>query len=95
MMKLEFWPDYSGAILWTDGGERVRLEDLPIPTSLIERARRWVAMYDDSKMPWEPSRDDEWISEGRSLLDELQRELFGHGIDLQPDEEFWRTIAPE
>jgi hypothetical protein len=54
-----------------------------------------VALYDDSKMPWQPSRDDDWISEGRSLLDELQRELFGHGIDLQPDEEIWRTVGPE
>ena len=89
MKKLEFWPDYSGALLWTDAGERVALEDVPLPRHLIDQANRWIAGYDDLKLPWEPTRDDEWLSEGRRLLADLRRELLDHGLDLQPDEDFW------
>lgn len=89
MTMLEFWPDYSGALLWTADGKRLSLADMPLPKELAERAERWVAEYADSKLPWEPTRDDEWLAEGRRLLVELRRELVGHGFDLEPNEDFW------
>ena len=89
MERLEFWPDYNGALLWTGKGERVPLDAVPLPQDLIEQAHRWVASYDDSKLPWEPTRDDEWLGEGQRLFVELRRELLTHGFDLQPDEDFW------
>ena len=86
---LEFWPDYTGALLWTGTGERVSLEDMPLPRDLIEHANRWIAKYDESKLPWEPTRDEEWLSEGKRLFADLRRELLKDGLDLQPDEDFW------
>jgi hypothetical protein len=89
MKMLEFWPDYAGALLWSADGERVSLEDLPISGDLTERAKRWIAGYDDSKLPWEPTQDHDWLTEGRSLLSDLRCELLEHGLDLQPNEDFW------
>ena len=89
MKVLEFWPDYSGALLWTDTGERVSLETVPLPRDLNEQASRWLVTYDDSKLPWEPTRDDEWLAEGKRLFVDLRRELLKHGFDLQPNEDFW------
>jgi hypothetical protein len=89
MKRLEFWPDYGGALLWSADGQRVSLEDVPISGALIERARRWIAGYDDAKLPWEPTREDTWVTEGKSLFAELRRELLEHGFDLQPNEDFW------
>ncbi len=89
MKTLEFWPDYSGALVWTGDGERVSLEDVPLPQDLIERAYRWVAAYDDSKLPWEPTRDDAWLAEGIRLFADLRRELLALGYELQPGEDFW------
>ncbi len=85
----EFWPDYGGALLWTANGERVALEDMHLSQGLVERARRWIDTYDDSKLPWEPTRDAAWVSAGRLLFVDLRRELLEHGIDLEPNEEFW------
>jgi hypothetical protein len=89
MKMLEFWPDYTGALLWTVKGERVSLEDVPLPEDLIERARRWIGQYDDSKLPWETTPDDEWLSDGKRLFVELRRELLTHGLDLETNEPFW------
>jgi len=86
---LEFWPDYSGVLLWTADGRPVPLADMPLPKDLTEQAERWVADYDDSKLPWEPTRDEQWLAEGRRLLVELRRVLLEHGFDLQPNEDFW------
>jgi len=89
MRMLEFWPDYSGALLWTPDGERLSLDDVPVPPELRNRADRWVAEYDDSRLPWEPTRDDEWLLHGRRLFEDLRRALLEHGFDLRPDEDFW------
>ncbi len=89
MKTLEFWPDYTGALLWTGNGERLSLDDVPLPPGLVDQANRWIARYDDSKLPWEPTRDDEWLSDGKRLFDDLRRELLRHGFDLQPYENFW------
>jgi hypothetical protein len=92
MKRLEFWPDYSGALLWTDSGVRVAIEDLSLTPGLIARATRWVAAYDDAKLPWESSHDDGWLSEGRGLFLELRRELAERGFDLEPHEDFWGAV---
>ena len=89
MKTFEFWPDYNGALLWTANGERVPLEDVVLSPGLVERARRWIGEYDDSKLPWEPTRDATWVAEGRLLFVDLRRELLEHGADLVPNEEFW------
>lgn len=89
MDRLTFWPDYSGALLWTGSGERVGLEDATLSPGLVERAGRWVERYDDAKLPWEATRDDDWLAEGRRLFAELRRELADRGIDLVSDEDFW------
>jgi hypothetical protein len=89
MKTLEFWPDYNGALLWTANGGRASLEDLPLSAGLVERARLWVGTYDDSKLPWEPTRDAAWVAGGRLLFIDLRRELLEHGIGLEPNEEFW------
>jgi hypothetical protein len=89
MKAFEFWPDYNGALLWTASGERVSLEELPLSPGLVERARRWIGEYDDSKLPWELTRDATWVAEGRLLFVDLRRELLEHGVDLEPNEEFW------
>jgi len=62
MKTPRFWPDYAGAVLWNEAGERVALEDVTVPRELVERAGRWVALYDDTKLPWEPTRDDDWLA---------------------------------
>lgn len=89
MKTLEFWPDFAGALLWTGEGAPVSLDDVPLPRELIERAGRWVAAYDDSKLPWEPTHDDEWLAQGRRLFVDLRRDLLEHGFDLQAGEDFW------
>ena len=90
MKTIEFWPDYSGALLWV-GGVPVVLEEARLPPGLVWRALDWVAGYDDSKLPWESTRDDEWLSEGRQLFAELRSALLEQGIDLVPNEDFWAT----
>ena len=89
MDRLTFWPDYTGALLWAEGGERVALEDATPSPDLIGRSRRWVERYDDAKLPWEATRDAGWLAEGRRLSAELRRELADRGIDLVSDEDFW------
>lgn len=93
MTTFEFWPDYGGALLWTDGGERVSLDELSLPVDLVERARRWIVDYDDSKLPWEPTRDEAWLGEGRRVFAELRGALLERGIELEPNEEFWADSA--
>lgn len=93
MTTLEFWPDYGGALLWTDGGERVALDELSLPPDLVERCRRWIADYHDSKLPWEPTRDEAWLAEGRRLFADLRRELLEQGVELEPNEAFWAESA--
>jgi len=93
MKPLEFWPDYSDSLVWTANGTRVSLDDLPLPRDMVERAGRWLSEYDDTKLPWEPTRDDEWLSEGKRLLVDLRQELLNHDFDLQPNEDFW--LSPD
>lgn len=87
--KLEFWPDYSGALLWDEEGRHVALESLPVTPAIREAAARWLTDYDDSKLPWEPTADHEWLARGRTLLTELRLALSPNGIDIQPDEQYW------
>jgi hypothetical protein len=94
MKRLRFWPDYTGALLWSDDGERVALEDVGLPRELTDRATRWIADYEDSKLPWEPTRDDDWLSEGTRLFAELRLELLELSFDLQVDEDYWAPRSP-
>ena len=88
---LEFWPDYSGALLWDAGGREVALESLPIAPRLRKAVTRWMSEYDDSKLPWEPTADQEWLAQGRALLKDLQLALGPHGIEIEPDEQYWQA----
>jgi hypothetical protein len=51
--------------------------------------RGWIGTYDDSKLPWEPTRDAARVSKVRLLFVELRRELLERGVHLKPNEEFW------
>jgi hypothetical protein len=89
--KLEFWPDYNGALLWDADGRGVALESLPVEPPLREAAIRWLSGYDDSKLPWEPTADQEWLVEGRKLLKDLRQTLSPHGIEIEPNEDYWEA----
>jgi hypothetical protein len=87
--RLEFWPDYGGALLH-EAGERVPLDSLPLRPEVIDRAARWVATYDDARLdPTDP--DPAWRAEGRALYEVLREELAGHGIVLFDWEGIWGT----
>jgi hypothetical protein len=85
--RLEFWPDYEGALLHADGAP-VELETLGLPAELVERARRWVGAYDDAKLDPE-RRDEAWVAEGRALFAELRRELVARGLEIFDWEGYW------
>ena len=87
--RIEFWPDYGGALLWA-AGERIALNALPLSSDLIYAASRWLAEYEDSKLPWEPTRDDTWLAEGRGMYVALGDALWEHGIELVAGEDHWR-----
>ena len=87
--RLEFWPDYGGALLWDDDGKQVSLDSLPIPEALNEAASAWLDDYDDQKLPWEATGDEAWLARGRRLLIELREALATHGIEVQPNETYW------
>ena len=89
--RLEFWPDYSGALLWDEEGSQVALESLPVTVTLRETAAWWLSEYDDSKLPWEPTANQEWLARGRSLLCDLRLALSPHGIEVVPDEDYWES----
>ena len=86
---LEFWPDYGGALLWS-GGVRLDPRELPLSPQLVVAAANWVALYDDTKLPWEATRDDAWIAEGQRLFETLRDELWAHGVELVAGEDHWR-----
>ena len=87
--KLEFWPDYGGALLWA-AGERVDLRELPLSPDLVGPASVWLADYDDAKLPWEPTRDDAWLAQGRHVFGALRDALWEHRIELVAGEDHWR-----
>jgi len=89
MGRLEFWPDYGGALLWTQAGERLELASLALPAALRHEAVRWIERYDDSKLPWEDTRDDAWLSDGRRLFAALHTALAVLGIELVAGEDHW------
>lgn len=89
MSRIEFWPDYSEALLFTDRGEPVDVDTLALPGPLVASARGWLRDYDDSKLPWETTRDESWLSEGRRLFAALQTELAQQGIELVAGEDYW------
>ena len=85
--RLEFWPDYGGALLF-DGGIRVPLADLPIPADVISRATTWLAAYDDTKLDG-TAPDVEWMAEGRALYAWLRAALASDGVELVDWEGTW------
>jgi hypothetical protein len=90
MHWLEFWPDYGGSLLWTEAGVCVDLDSLALPEDLRREAARWVEGYDDSKLPWEDSRDDVWLAEGRRLFVALAGALRAIDVLLVTTEDHWR-----
>jgi hypothetical protein len=89
MDRLEFWPDYGGALLWTEAGEQSELDSLSLPEAIRHEAARWIERYDDSRLPWEPTRDDAWLADGGRLFVALRAALAVLGIELLAGEEHW------
>jgi hypothetical protein len=87
--RLEFWPDYGGALVWA-AGKHVELGTLTLSRELVGAATRWLAEYDDARLPWEPTRDDDWLAEGRRLFEALRNELWKDGVELVAGEDHWR-----
>jgi hypothetical protein len=90
--RLEFWPDYEGVLLWK-GGHVMAIDDVALPTALAEEARRWVADYDDAKLPGGEAADPDWLEAGRRLFRDLERALAVQGIELFADEDHWAAPA--
>ena len=65
------------------------LESLPVAATLREKAAVWLTEYDDSKLPWEPTADQEWLAQARTLLIDLRLALGPHDIEVNPDEDYW------
>jgi hypothetical protein len=89
MDRLEFWPDYGGALLWTEAGEQSELDSLSLPEAIRHEAARWIERYDDSRLPWEPTRDDAWLADGGRLFVALRAALAVLGIELVAGEDHW------
>lgn len=89
MTTLEFWPDYGGVLLH-DGGAALALDTLHLPPERVDRAQRWVARYDDTKLEPE-TRDEAWIAEGRALFAELRIALRARSVEVTEWEGSWST----
>lgn len=86
--RLEFWPDYGAeSPLWSDG-KAVDLESLPLSVDLKHRLSTWNRGYEESKLPINGTGDDEYLQEGKRLLDELRRTLDGH-CSVIVHEDWW------
>jgi hypothetical protein len=90
---VEFWPDYSGALLHVAGAP-IQLTDLPIPADVVIRATAWVGGYDDSKLPFGDRPDDDWMAEGRALFAVIRTCLAADDITLIDWEGIW-AVAPQ
>ena len=89
MTRIEFWPDYGDALLFTDRGLPVAVDTLALPEPLVASMLGWVRDYDDSKLPWETTRDESWLSRGRQLFADLRTELARQGTELVAGEDYW------
>jgi hypothetical protein len=85
---VEFWPDYSGALL-NVGGRPISLTELPVPEDVAIRAAAWVGRYDDSKLPFGDRPDPDWMAEGRALFAILHEYLATDDITLIDGEGIW------
>jgi hypothetical protein len=85
---VEFWPDYSGALLHV-GGAPVQLGEFPIPADVVIRVAVGVGRYDDSKLPFGDRPDADWMAEGRALFAILRECLAADDITLVDWEGIW------
>ena len=85
---VEFWPDYSGALLHV-AGRPVPLADLPVPEDVAIRAAAWLGRYDDSKLSFGDRPDEDWIADGRALFSTIRECLATDDITLIDWEGIW------
>lgn len=85
---VEFWPDYSGALLHV-AGKPIQLMDLPVPIDLAGRAAVWVTEYLDAKLPFGDRPDADWMTEGRAIFAAIRDGLARHDITLVDWEGIW------
>jgi hypothetical protein len=87
--RIEFWPDYGGALLF-EGGARMPLADMAIPADVADRATAWLATYDDAKLDG-TDPDAAWMAEGRALYALLRGVLADDGVELVDWEGIWAS----
>jgi hypothetical protein len=93
MRRIEFWPDYGGALLHEEG-QRLAIDAFDVPEQLVADLRAWLGEYDDAKL--EPAtRDAAWMSRGQGLFDRLQDALRPAEVALVDWEGYWDRSKPE
>jgi hypothetical protein len=85
---VEFWPDYSGALLHV-AGRPIPLTELAIPDDIAVRAAAWVGRYDDAKLPFGDHPDGDWMVEGRAVFADIRDCLAEHNVTLIDWEGIW------
>lgn len=71
--EFEFWPDYGSGPLWI-GGASIEPRSV-LSEDLAERLLLWNAEYEESKLPLEGTGDQEWLAQGKSLLENVRQQL--------------------
>jgi hypothetical protein len=70
--RLKVWPDYGAPSPLWDGGEAVNLQSLPLPEDFRNRLSSLNAAYEESKVPIDATGDQQYLTEGQRLLNEVR-----------------------
>jgi hypothetical protein len=91
MRRIEFWPDYGQALLFSDGAP-VDIDGLGLPAGVLAVVGAWLGAYDDAKLE-SGALDDAWIGEGKRIFALLRSLLAADGIELTDWEGYWSSGA--
>jgi len=86
--RLEFWPDYGAPSPLWNAGQAVDLQSLLLPEDLRNRLSSWNAAYEESKVPIDGTGDQQYLTEGHQLLNEVRQCLDGR-YEVVTHEDWW------